>query len=319
MKNKYSINAFYSNFFSDRLIAYVCLRILYYFHCNTSTHARVMGICSDNTIDVFRKPQIYFGKESQIEHNIPRIYYDAIPRTLIWPILKRMFNENQIRKIAEFRFLSSIKRNDIVYLWPEASLNLYKKVKSRGRIIISERINTLRCNSKDILDREYKSLNLPVRHGISEASAEEEIECMHMSDYIFSPSPAVKESLISAGVSIEKILDTSYGLKDDEIILPADKHTDKVLTFIFVGSIGVRKGIHLLLDAWQKANVKAKLKIIGKIEPPIADLVKGYLKQNQNIEHVNFVDDLKPVYRDADIFILPSLEEGSPLVTYLAL
>jgi len=74
-----------------------------------------------------------------------------------------------------------------------------------------------------------------------------------------------------------------------------------------------------LLDAWQKANVKAKLKIIGKIEPPIADLVKGYLKQNQNIEHVNFVDDLKPVYRDADIFILPSLEEGSPLVTYLAL
>ena len=267
----------------------------------------------------FKKPQIYFDKENQVEQVIPGIYFDAIPRKLIWPILKRLLNENQIRKIAELRFLSSIKRNDIVYLWPEASLNLYKKIKSRGCIIVTERINTLRRNSKDILDREYKSLNLPVRHGISEISAEEEIECMSLSDYIFSPSPAVKESLVSAGVRVDKIIDTSYGLKDDEIIQPAEKYTDQEKTVIFVGSIGVRKGIHLLLEAWQKAGVKAKLKIVGKIEPQIAELVKGYLTRNPNIEHVDFVDDLKPVYKDADLFILPSLEEGSPLVTYLAL
>ncbi len=29
--------------------------------------------------------------------------------------------------------------------------------------------------------------------------------------------------------------------------------------------------------------------------------------------------DLKPIYKEADVFLLPSLEEGSPLVTYLAL
>lgn len=319
MKNKYSIIAFYSNFFADRLIAYVCLRIVYYFHCNTGTRARVMGISSDNTIDKFRQPQIYLENETQIEHRIPGIYHDAIPRELIWPILKRLLTEKQLRKIAEFRFLKSINRNDIAYLWPEASLDLYKKLKSRGCIIVSERINTLRRNSKDILDREYKSLNLPVRHGISEISAEEEIECMALSDYIFSPSPAVKESLVSAGITADKILDTSYGLKDDEIIQPAEKRPDHEVTVIFVGSIGVRKGIHLLLEAWQKADVKAKLKIVGKIEPQIEDLVKGYLDRNENIEHVDFVDDLKPLYKHADLFILPSLEEGSPLVTYLAL
>ena len=44
MKKKYSINAFYPNFFDDRLIAYVCLRIIYYINCNASTVAKVMGI-----------------------------------------------------------------------------------------------------------------------------------------------------------------------------------------------------------------------------------------------------------------------------------
>ena len=28
---------------------------------------------------------------------------------------------------------------------------------------------------------------------------------------------------------------------------------------------------------------------------------------------------MKPVFRQADLFVLPSIEEGSPLVTYLAL
>jgi len=319
MGKKYSINAFYSNFFTDKLIAYVCLRITYYFNCTADTTAKAMGVTSDSTVDKFRHPHIYFDKEHQIEQVIPRIYFDAIPRKFIWPLLRRLLNKDQISTLAEFRFFRSIRKDAIVYLWPEASLNLYKKIKSRGCLIVSERINTLRSNSKEILDREYASLHLPICHGISETSAQEEIECMMLSDYIFSPSPAVKDSLISVGVTEDKIIETSYGLKDDEIIQPAVKNPDKEKTVIFVGSICVRKGIHLLLDAWQKADVKAKLKLVGRIEPEITELVKGYLTRNPNIEHRDFVDDLKPIYQDADLFILPSLEEGSPLVTYLAL
>lgn len=319
MKIDYSINAFFPNFFDDKLIAYVCLRIIYYFNCNLNTFAKVMGISSDSTIDKFRKDDIYVEKDSLIEQIVPRIYFDAIPRSFFWPLFKRLFNENQIIKIAENRFLKSVKKYEIVYLWPGASLSLYKKLKSLGCLIVTERINTLRSNSKEILDREYKSLQLPAYHGISENSVVEEIESLVFSDYIFSPSPAVKNSLISIGINENKILDTSYGLKEDEIIrhVAGDPSREKIA--IFVGTICVRKGIHLLLDAWQKAEVKAKLKIVGKIDPPVEDLVKGYLARNTNIEHIDYVNDLKPIYKNADLFILPSLEEGSPLVTYLAL
>ena len=35
--------------------------------------------------------------------------------------------------------------------------------------------------------------------------------------------------------------------------------------------------------------------------------------------HIPFTDDLPSLYKQADVFILPSLEEGSPLVTYMAM
>jgi glycosyltransferase involved in cell wall biosynthesis len=56
---------------------------------------------------------------------------------------------------------------------------------------------------------------------------------------------------------------------------------------------------------------------VGKIDNAIKPLVSDYLNKH-NIEHIPFTSDLPSIYRNADVFVLPSLEEGSPLVTYLA-
>ena len=78
-------------------------------------------------------------------------------------------------------------------------------------------------------------------------------------------------------------------------------------------------GIHLLLEAWDRSGVTAKLTVIGRVSPEVADMLAAAMSKNPNITHHDFMSDLKPVYAAADFFILPSLEEGSPLVTYLAL
>ena len=80
----------------------------------------------------------------------------------------------------------------------------------------------------------------------------------------------------------------------------------------------MRKGIHLLLDYWKTANINGTLKIIGDIDKSISNALEPYLN-NENVEFISFVHDIDKIYKEADIFILPSLEEGSPLVTYLAL
>ena len=74
----------------------------------------------------------------------------------------------------------------------------------------------------------------------------------------------------------------------------------------------------MLLKYWAKANLNAKLKLVGTIEEALKPLVSSYLSDTR-IEHIPFTSDLPSIYKAADVFILPSLEEGSPLVTYLAL
>jgi glycosyltransferase involved in cell wall biosynthesis len=119
----------------------------------------------------------------------------------------------------------------------------------------------------------------------------------------------------------EKIIKTSYGLDSIDILSPEDvniRSRRKELTAIFVGRIGIRKGAHLLLEYWVKAGVKGKLKLVGDIEQNARHLIEPYLKRH-DVEHIPYTRGLKSLYLNADVFLFPSLEEGSPLVTYLAL
>ena len=295
---KYKIKFFYPNFFSNKLIAYVCLSLAENMKSDLFDTS-VMGIAS-------------------IKNARTSFYKDAIP-----PILKsiayRLFNNEQLVRFAEYRFIKSTVKGDIVYLWPGSSVELFKALKIKGCIIIRENINTHTAFAKNILDEEYARLGFNKYNNISKEMISTEIEIQKCTDFVFSPSPAVTKSLLENGVSSESILSTSYGLKQSEILnnITRNYKDEDYVTVIFVGSICVRKGIHLLLDAWTEANIHGRLILVGSIDENIKELVNSYL--SENVSHIPFVDDLKNIYADADIFILPSLEEGSPLVTYLAL
>lgn len=319
MRKTVRIKAYYPNFFGDDLIAYVSLRIVKYFN-NKTVKADVMGICSDSSVRDFKKKKpidsIYEdGKKVRM-----RIYRDAIPPGLIWAVARRILKNPQLNAISEHRFFKTLRRGDIVYLWPGASLKLYQKIHDSGFTIVSERINTLLSTSKRILDEEYCKLGIHPSHGLTMHAMHEELSCMNVSDYIFSPSPSVTRSILEAGIPEHKILNSSYGLEESEISTTTRSfRPDNPVTAIFVGTICIRKGIHLLLQAWVKADVVARLLIVGRVSPESESILEAALKARSDIQHLDFTDDLDPIYREADFMILPSLEEGSPLVTYLAL
>ncbi len=237
------------------------------------------------------------------------------------PLGYKLFSQNTWAKYTEWRYLRSFKDQDIAYIWNFTSIDTYKTIKSAGHIILTENMNTHQATSKEILDAEYHRLGLIPQHGIDEKSIAKECAKLELVDYVFSPSSEVTKSLLRADVPSEKIIQSSYGLGQKDILLPQDvasraRRTD--LTAIFVGRIGIRKGVHLLLEYWAKAGVKGKLKLVGSIEPSARHLVEPYLNRH-DVEHVPFTNDLRSVYLNADVFLFPSLEEGSPLVTYLAL
>lgn len=318
MRRVSRIRVFYPNFFSNRLIAYVALRLGRHFNDNEVT-ADVMGISSDRSVDADRL--LHYersGADGDSGPEVRQLYVDAIP-SWAWPVARRLLSDVARIRFAEYRFRQRLAANDIAYLFPGCSVSLYRRAKLLGCTVVTERINTLRAYAKAILDAEYERMRLPPTHGILESAAADELEKLQLVDYVFCPSPLVAESLVQAGIPDSRLLSVSYGLDPRDIL---DVHEKDYLAgpvrAVFVGRIGFRKGVHLLLDAWKEAGVAGKLILVGNVDPDFRQYLQTHMDR-ATTEHIPFVDDLGPILRSSDFFVLPSLEEGSPLVTYLAL
>ncbi|HEV2097257.1 MAG TPA: glycosyltransferase family 4 protein [Chthoniobacterales bacterium] len=86
---------------------------------------------------------------------------------------------------------------------------------------------------------------------------------------------------------------------------------------IFSGSLIERKGVHHLLEAWQRLNLKdAELWLVGSIH----DEAKPYLAKfaNETVRTFGFARDIEKYLKQATIHVFPSLCEGSAKVTYEA-
>jgi len=248
-----------------------------------------------------------------------KVVKKTIP-SFISRLLYKLIPPYQLRKISEWLFFRKIKSDDVIYLWPGVSMALIKKIKAKGNIVVIENINCHQVTSKQILDEEARRVNITnIFFSIPQSKIKFENEAIEVCDYIFSPSPLVTQSLLVAGVAEDKILESSYGLnQSQQLDLKEKKKNNSAVEFIFVGRVGLRKGVHLLLEYWCAAGIEGTLKIIGPVEESIKGIIEPY-RHVDNIQFINFTNDIEAVYKLADIFVLPSLEEGSPLVTYLAL
>lgn len=241
---------------------------------------------------------------------------ESIPRYLKW-VYYKLGDSAQFS--AEKRFLRDLNDFDAVYLWPRTSIETVRKVKQQGQTLFIERINCSTKKAKYILDDAYGRLGIAPQHGITDAMIQHEDEEMRLADFIFSPSPEVKKSFLEIGVPEYKLMSSSYGWSPQRFpnISPKKQPSDTV-TVLFVGTICVRKGAHLLLQAWEKAGIKGRLVLCGRMEPAIAESCSDILGRSDVI-HIDYTLNVEAVYGEADIFAFPSLEEGSPLVTYEAM
>ena len=82
----------------------------------------------------------------------------------------------------------------------------------------------------------------------------------------------------------------------------------------FVGRLALEKGLDTLIDAWpavRAAHPAARLILIGEgPERPALEARARALGLDQDVEMPGVVSDATAALRDADLFVLPSREEG---------
>jgi glycosyltransferase involved in cell wall biosynthesis len=224
-----------------------------------------------------------------------------------------------IRRFTEFSYRRSLATADVAWIWPDVSPRTYQAARDAGAVVVGERVNTHRLTSRRILEAAYRRLGLPPTHGITDRAALEETRKLLLCDWVFAPSPLVARSLEEAGIPAERILPTSYGWDPERLARggPGLPPTDG-LSALFVGRGCFRKGVDLLLRAWAAAEVRGRLSLVGRLDEEVASHCAGLLAR-PDVLQVPFRDDVGPIYRSADVFVFPSLEEGSPLVLYEAM
>jgi len=151
---------------------------------------------------------------------------------------------------------------------------------------------------------------LPTKEAIDMATDE-----VLVADRILAGSEYTKRTLLNAGVEIDRIKVIPYGanlklFRPVNTVKVSRKEKFKVL---FVGSVGLRKGVHYLLEAVKQLNhPQIELHLVGGLEGN----GQWLSKYDGIFKHIPFVthDRLCRIYQDSDVFVFPSLHEGFGMV-----
>ncbi len=139
-----------------------------------------------------------------------------------------------------------------------------------------------------------------------------------LADLILVPSDHIAKTLVEHGTSRQKIQVVPYAADCRRFRPLAGKRHDASCTFLFAGGVTQRKGIKYLLEAWSRVRRPGwKLQLLGAL-PRNPGPLSPLLDQVELLGRVAHAD-VPARMAAADVFVFPSLFEGSAVVTYEAL
>ncbi|MGV8879821.1 MAG: glycosyltransferase family 4 protein [Sphingobacteriaceae bacterium] len=164
----------------------------------------------------------------------------------------------------------------------------------------------------------YPQLISPATHLLNDERAvkqdQRKNEELKACDYVICNSMFTLKTLTDAGVNDHKIIRIPYGFP--ETVTNIEDHpVHEKITFLYAGSQSIRKGLHILYEAWKRCDFdpdKAELIIIGKNQLPqaIRSGLSDTVKFINNLPHPELMD----FYHKADVFVLPTLADGFGMV-----
>ncbi|MDG4718169.1 MULTISPECIES: glycosyltransferase family 4 protein [Thalassospira] len=216
-----------------------------------------------------------------------------------------------------------IPKADIFHGQGNYSLPAMRRAKARGMITIADITGQLAPTRYQQLAAEYHAHGRSY-HEISEFLARRRMSEARFADAVLAPSETVACGLQDCGISERNIFLVPFlsPLCGSLLNRPRPPRHETVIRILYVGNLSLAKGIAHLLAAWdmvrRQYRLRASLTLVGRAQPCAKALLEnlpdgcewlGALPQNEVADRM----------LSADIFVFPSLSEGSSLAVMEAM
>ena len=224
-------------------------------------------------------------------------------------------------RIVARRLPSLVGKIDLVHTFPLGAWRTLKAARQLGIPTILERCNAHTEYAYKIVQQECERLgmNMPQGHE-HEFNARilkrEEAEYQE-ADYLLCPSEFVAGTFLKRGFPANRLARFQYGCDSRCHPHAGTRDPKRGLTVLFAAGCAPRKGLHYALEAWlqSEAHHDGTFLVVGEFIPGYAEKIASLLA-HPSVKKLGFRKDLPDVMRTSDILVLPSIEEGSALVTY---
>jgi glycosyltransferase involved in cell wall biosynthesis len=207
------------------------------------------------------------------------------------------------------------RASDIFLFYNGAGLHTSRRLGAFGAVRVVEAVNSHVLEQRKLMREEHRLAGLPPPR-FHRRETNRRVEEYAVADAVLCPSGFVKESFVRRGFPNERIFVVPYGLSLPETItgteaLPAGDGTFRVL---YVGQVSPRKGLRYLLSAFARLrHPRKELVIVGPMGEP-SGIEDVSTPSNTVFRGVLKGEALAQAYREASVFVLPTVEEGLALV-----
>ena len=210
---------------------------------------------------------------------------------------------------------------DLIHTWPLGALETLKTAARLGIPTVLERPNANTRFAMEVVQAECDRLGVMLppdhEHAFNEEKLRREEAEYKLATRLLCPSEFVRKTFLEKGYSPQKLARHQYGYDEKSYYSSQEPRQEKPgLTVLFVGVCAVRKGLHFALEAWLQspASKQGTFLIAGEFLPAYREKLKDMLA-HPSVKALGHRSDVPELMRTSDVLVLPSIEEGSALVT----